>query len=48
MGATIIDEKMCVVPWGRSEEAINCWKKQMIKFEDIEGVSVLAPKVAKV
>ena len=38
MGATIIDQKVCVVPWGGSEEAVNCWKKQMIKFEGIEGV----------
>ena len=33
-GATIKDQKVCIVPWGGSEEAVNRWKKQMIKFQE--------------
>jgi len=25
-GATIIDQQVCIVPWGGSEQAVNHWK----------------------
>jgi len=45
-GATIIDQQVCIVPWGGSEEAVNLWKKQMIKFHE-EGNTLGAVNVVK-
>jgi len=45
-GATIIDQKVCIVPWGGSEEAVNRWKKQMIKFQEegnTKGLGIYIP-----
>jgi RNA recognition motif-containing protein len=43
-GATIIDQQVCIVPSGGSEEAVNRWKKQMIKFHE-EGNTLGAVNV---
>jgi len=45
-GATIIDQEVCIVPWGGSEEAVNRWKKQMIKFQEegnTQGLGIYIP-----
>lgn len=42
-GATIIDQQVCIVPWGGSEEAVNRWKKQMIKFQEEGNTQGLIP-----
>jgi len=49
-GATIIDQKICIVPWGGSEEAINRWKKQMMKSPEegnTERVSSFIPSAGQ-
>jgi len=33
-GATIQNQQVCIVPWGGSEEAVNRWKKHMMKFHE--------------
>jgi len=33
-GATIIDQKVCILPWGGSELAVNRWKKQTMKLQE--------------
>jgi RNA recognition motif-containing protein len=43
-GATIIDQQVCIVPWGGSEQAVNHWKNQMIKFHE-EGNTLGAVNV---
>jgi RNA recognition motif-containing protein len=45
-GATIIDQKVCIVPWGGSEEAVNRWKKQMKEFQEegnTKGLNIFIP-----
>jgi len=49
-GATIIDQKVCIVPWGASEEAVNRWKKQMMKPQEegnTEGASSIIPSAGQ-
>jgi len=43
-GATIIDQKVCIVPWGGSEEAVSRWKKQKLQEEgNTQGASSFIP-----
>jgi RNA recognition motif-containing protein len=45
-GATIVDEKVCIVRLEGSEEAINRWKMQMMKLQeegDTHGASSFIP-----
>jgi len=43
-GATIIDQKVCIVPWGGSEEAVSRWKKQNLQEEgNTQGASSFIP-----
>jgi hypothetical protein len=49
-GATIRDQKVCIVPWGGSEEAVNRWKKQMMKLQEegnTQGASSFIPSAGQ-
>lgn len=42
-GATLIDQQVCIVPWGGSDEAVDRWKKQMIKFQQEGNIQGMIP-----
>jgi len=40
--ATIIDQTVYIMPWGESEEAVNRWKKQMMKLQEEDNTQGLS------
>jgi len=49
-GATIIDQRVRIVQWEGSEEALNRWKKQMMELQeegDTQGLSSFIPSAGQ-